>query len=152
MAAEAQGRTPAAGLEVQPDLVIPESELAVRRTRSGGPGGQNVNKVSTRVELRFDIAASSVLDADQKQQLRSRLRTRTSQLGVLRVVSQRHRSQARNEVEARRRLAELLAAALQVPKPRRPTRPSRALEARRVEAKRRRAVIKRARRAPASED
>jgi ribosome-associated protein len=142
---------PRTGLEVRPGLVIPEAELEVRRTRSGGPGGQNVNKVSTRVELRFDIASSSVLDDEQKHRLRTLLRGRTSQLGVLRVVSQRHRTQPRNEMEARRRLAELVAAALEVPKARRPTRPSRTARARRVETKRRRSDLKRARRTPAED-
>jgi ribosome-associated protein len=143
---------PEAGLEIRPGLVIPESELEVRRTRSGGPGGQNVNKVSTRVELRFDIAASGVLDDEQKQRLREQLRGRTSQAGALRVVSQRHRTQTRNEMEARRRLAELVAAALEVPKQRRPTKPSRATQAHRVASKRRRSDAKRARRRPEPED
>ena len=140
------------GLRVRPGLVIPAAELEVRRTRSSGPGGQNVNKVSTRVEVLFDIAASSVLSDVEKDRLRARLHRRTSQLGVLRVVSQRYRSQSRNEADARRLLAELVAAALEVPKPRRATRTPASQRAQRLEAKRRRATLKRARRAPPPED
>jgi ribosome-associated protein len=137
---------PAGGLEVRPGLVLPEDELEVRATRSGGPGGQNVNKVSTRVELRFDVASSRVLDDEEKALVRARLAGRTSARGVLRVVSQRERSRARNEAAARRRLAELLAAALAVAPPRRATRPTAAARRRRSETKRRRAVVKRTRR------
>src|SRR5258706_1002570 len=102
------GGAPRRGLFVREGLVIPESELEVRATRSGGPGGQNVNKVSTRIELRFDVAASTVLTDEEKQRLRTRLGNRTSGLGVLRVVSQRERSQSRNEAAARERLGGLV--------------------------------------------
>jgi len=134
------------GLVVGPGLVIPESELEVRHSRSGGPGGQNVNKVSTRVEVRFDIVASDVLSPEEKRRLRSKLATRTSQVGVLRVVSQRERTQGRNEAMARCRLAELVAAALAQPKKRRATRPGRAARERRLQEKQRRAEAKRRRR------
>ena len=140
------------GLYVREGLMIPESELEARATRSGGPGGQNVNKVSTRVEVRFDVASSSVLSDAEKQRVRTRLANRTSRLGVLRVVSQRERSQARNEAEARRRLAELLAEALTVPKRRRPTRIGAATRERRLRSKRQRSEVKRQRLAPADSD
>lgn len=140
------------GVRVREDLVIPESELEARATRAGGPGGQNVNKVSTRIELRFDVAASEVLSAEQKRRIRARLRTRTNRAGVLRVVSQKHRTRAQNERAARLRLAELLREALHVQRVRRPTRPTRASQARRIEDKRRRSATKRDRRRPPPED
>jgi ribosome-associated protein len=136
------------GLVVRPDLVIPERELEVRRTRSSGPGGQNVNKVSTRVEVAFDVRGSSVLTEEQKQRLLLRLRSRTSRRGILRVAAQRHRTQSRNEAEARRRLAALVAAALEEARPRRATRPTRTSRLRRLDEKRQRGEIKRSRRGP----
>jgi ribosome-associated protein len=142
----AAGRdAPLAGraLRVGRDLVLPAAELLVRRTRSGGPGGQNVNKVATRVELEFDVERSSVLSAEDKARIRAKLGGRMSRAGVLRVVAQSERSQARNESEARRRLAGLLERALAVPRPRRPTRPTAASRTQRLEAKRRRSAIKR---------
>jgi ribosome-associated protein len=149
---ESQDAAPGSGLRVRTGLVIPESEIDVRHSRSGGPGGQNVNKVSTRVELVFDLEASTAFDPEQKQQLRSRLASRLSRAGALRVVGQRYRSQARNESDARERLAALLAAALAVPKRRRPTRPSRAAAADRLAGKRRRSRLKTTRRAPDDAD
>jgi len=140
------------GLLVRPGVVIPESELEVRRSRSGGPGGQNVNKVSTRVEIAFDVAASTAFDAEEKERLQARLRGRSSRAGVVRVVGQRYRSQARNEEDARQRLAELLDAALVVPKTRRKTRPSKRKRAERLAGKRHRATIKSTRRPPALEE
>jgi len=140
------------GLRVLPGLVIPESEIVVRRTRSGGPGGQNVNKVATRVELAFDIEGSAVLEVEQKARLRARLAGRTSRDGVVRVVGQRFRSQARNEDDARERLVALLARGLSVAKPRRPTRPSAGARRARLDDKRRRAAVKSRRRAPAADD
>ena len=145
-------RDPRQGLEVFVGLVIPETELQVRRTRSSGPGGQNVNKVSTRVELFFDVAGSAVLNVAQKRRILRQLATRISKEGVLRVASQAERSQARNEARARQRLAELLTAALHVARKRRPTRPTRASVQRRVQTKKQRADIKRKRRRPTRDD
>ncbi len=145
-------RDPRQGLEVFVGLVIPETELQVRRTRSSGPGGQNVNKVSTRVELFFDVAGSAVLNVAQKRRILRQLATRISKEGVLRVASQAERSQARNEARARQRLAELLTAALHVARNRRPTRPTRASVQRRVQTKKQRADIKRKRRRPTRDD
>lgn len=143
---------PGTGLQVRPGLRIPESELRVRRTRSSGPGGQNVNKVSTRIELYFDVLRSSVLSDAQKRRILERLATRIDKHGVLRVTSQAERTQARNEVRARRRLAELLHRALQQRRKRIATRPNRAAEQRRVETKKRRAAVKQTRRKPHSGD
>lgn len=143
--------SPLRGLRVRPGLVIPEAELVVRRTRSGGPGGQNVNKVATRIELEFDVLASAVLTAAEKARLGAKLRTRLSAAGVLRVVAQSERTQARNEAEARRRLADLLNRALALPKPRRATRPTRASQTERVQDKRHRGGLKRSRRSAAED-
>ena len=140
------------GLEILPGLVIPDAELWIQRTRSSGPGGQNVNKVNTRIELFFDVEASTVLRADQKRRILARLATRISKQGVLRVTSQAERTQARNLERARRRMAELLAEALHRQRPRRATRPTRASAQRRVEGKKQRAAIKQRRRKPTSED
>ena len=140
------------GLRVAPGIVVPESEIHVRRTRSSGPGGQNVNKVATRVELDFDVAGSSVLEPDQKARVLERLAGRASRAGVVRVVGQRYRSQLRNEEDARARLAALLARALAVPKARRPTRPTGSARRARMDAKRRRATVKTRRRAPREDD
>jgi ribosome-associated protein len=133
------------GLAVQEGVVIPERDLECRTSRSAGPGGQNVNKVATRVELLFALDASAVFDAATKARLRARLGKRVNSDGVVRVVAQQHRSRARNEEEARKRLSALLRRALAVPRPRRPTRPGRAARERRLESKRRQAARKRRR-------
>ncbi len=134
------------GLRLGDDVMVPEAEIEVRASRSSGPGGQNVNKVETRIELRFDLAGSAVFDAATKQRLRARLGKRVTEDGVVRVVCQVHRSRARNEAEARLRLVALLQRALTPPRPRRQTRPTLASRQRRLEAKRQRAASKRARR------
>ena len=140
-----EDRAESAGLPVRPGLVVPESEIEVRSSRSSGPGGQNVNKVSTRIEVRFDVEASSVLTPEEKTRLRRVLRTRMNRDGVLRVVSQRERTQARNALAARRRLAELLCAALAVPKRRRASRPTIGSKTQRRESKVRRSRLKQSR-------
>ncbi|HMC82356.1 MAG TPA: aminoacyl-tRNA hydrolase [Candidatus Polarisedimenticolia bacterium] len=89
-------------IEIRDGLAIREEELRFTASRSGGPGGQNVNKVSTRVTLWFDVAGSPSLTAEQRSLIRSRLATRISKEGVLRVVSQQTRSQAANREAARR--------------------------------------------------
>lgn len=129
-------------------LEIPLGELRFAFTRSSGPGGQHVNKAATQAELTFDVAASPSLSAEQKQRILARLGAYASKEGVLRVTCQSTRSQAQNRQEAVERFAALLRAALHVPRPRRPTRPSRAAAERRLAAKRRRSDLKRHRRRP----
>jgi ribosome-associated protein len=137
-------------IQVDDRLAIPEDELAFTTSRSGGPGGQNVNKLETRVTVRFDLASPS-LDDEQRARLRARLASRISRAGVLQVTSQRHRTQAANREAAMARLVELLREALAAREPRRPTRPGRAARARRLQDKRRRSRRKRDRAAPAPE-
>ena len=130
-------------------VTIPGSELAFRFSPSGGPGGQHANRSNTRVELVWNLDGSDALGPRQKARVRRRLRTRVEADGSLRVVADEHRSQAQNRREALARLAGLVAAALEVPKQRVPTRPSRASQRRRVDRKRRRGETKRLRRPPA---
>ena len=132
-------------LSVTPSLSIEESELEERFVRASGPGGQNVNKVSTAVELRFDATASPALTDEIRARLRALAGARMTAEGVVVIDARRHRTQAQNREDARERLAALLRKALTPPKPRRKTRPTKASERRRLEAKRRRAEIKRAR-------
>ncbi len=127
---------------------LPLAELEVSFSRSGGPGGQHANTSSTKVELRWDLEASSALTPPQKQLLRSRLGSRLTDEGVLVLQSSEHRSQTRNREAAVARLVALLSDALRVSPTRRPTRPTRAARQRRVEAKRRRGDTKALRRPP----
>jgi ribosome-associated protein len=133
-------------LHVRPGLVLPGDELEVGYTRSGGPGGQNVNKLETCVLLRFSVDASRVLRPEQKERLHRVLGARLAEGGTLLVRAQRFRERHRNEEDARERLAELLDKALTVPKSRKASRPSRGSVQRRLDSKRRRSSTKRARR------
>jgi ribosome-associated protein len=140
-------------IRVSPEVAIPVAELEFRASRASGPGGQGVNTTDSRVELRFDLAGSPSLPPDAKELALRRLGPRLDSNGVLRVVAQAQRSQLANRRAATERFAELLSAALATPRPRRPTRPSRAAAARRVEDKRRRSATKRLRgRPPGPED
>jgi ribosome-associated protein len=121
---------------VLPDVTIPERELEWTAVRSSGPGGQNVNKVATKVELRFDFEASEALSGAAKARLRALAQHRLDAEGRILITSQATRAQAQNLADARQRLAELVAKALIVPKRRRPTRPSRAAKRARVNDKR----------------
>jgi ribosome-associated protein len=135
-------------IPITEDLAIPDEEVSFVTSRSGGPGGQNVNKLETRVTLRFDLAGSPSLPEEQKARLRERLATRITKDGVLQVTSQRHRTQAANREAAVERFAELLRENLREEPPRKKTRPSRAAKARRLEEKRRQSQRKRERSGP----
>jgi ribosome-associated protein len=125
-------------IEIDDELSLPEEELTFTTSRSGGPGGQNVNKLETRVTLRFDLAGSPSLSDEQKARLRERLATRITRSGVLHVTAQKHRTQAANREAAQVRFAELLREALREEAPRKKTRIPRAVSRRRVEEKKRR--------------
>jgi ribosome-associated protein len=132
-------------IEIMEGLRIPEGEVSFVFARSGGPGGQNVNKVSTRVELRFDIDASRTLDAGQKSILRAALRNRTGSGGVLRIRSDASRSQWTNRQDALRKFSGLLAHALTPVKKRAKSRPTHASRAERLTAKKRAGALKKTR-------
>lgn len=129
-------------LKVDERLAIPLTEIELRASRSSGPGGQHANVSASRVEAVFDVEASATLDEAQRRRLRERHGARVS------AVAQEARGQARNRELALRRLAEKIAAGLRTAPPRRPIKPSRAARERRLEAKRRTAERKRARRRP----
>ncbi|MCW2526082.1 MAG: hypothetical protein JWM76_942 [Pseudonocardiales bacterium] len=123
-------------------LVVPSSELVERFSRSSGPGGQSVNTADSRVELRYDVAASSALSDEQRARLLSELAGRLVD-GAITIAASEHRSQLQNRVAARARLSNLLATALEPPSPpRRATRPSRRARQRRLDAKKHRSQIK----------
>jgi ribosome-associated protein len=142
----------AEGIRITPEVAIPVAELEFRASRASGPGGQGVNTTDSRVELRFDLASSPSLTPEAKERALRRLGPRLDSHGVLRVVAQAQRSQLANRRAAMERFAELLAAALATPRARRPTRPTRASTARRVESKRRRSATKRLRDRPRRPD
>ena len=136
-------------LRVTPQIILEETELEERFVRASGPGGQNVNKVSTAVELRFDAAASPNLPERAKRRLRAVAGHLLTQDGVLIIQADRYRSQSRNREDARERLVEILReAAAPPPKPRIPTRPSLASKKRRLDAKTRRGAVKKDRGRP----
>jgi len=123
-------------------LVIPADELSWTAVRSAGPGGQNVNKVASKVDLRFDLEGSRALTDAVKQRLRRIAAARLDAEGRIAIVSQSARTQTRNLELARERLVELVRAALIPPKPRRKTRPSKASKRRRIADKRQRSETK----------
>ncbi len=130
-------------IRVTDQIQIDESEIEESFIRASGPGGQNVNKVSSAVQLRFDIRHSPSLPADVRRRAERLAGRRLTNDGVIVLVAQQHRSQERNREDALQRLIELLREATIRPKPRKPTRPTLASKTRRLDAKTRRAKVKR---------
>lgn len=143
--------TPEDVLDITPSVAIPMAEIHFRFSRSSGAGGQNVNKVETRVELLFDLTGSPSLTDAQRARALQALGSYVDQTGVMHLVSDRFRSQVRNRAEVVTRFQELLRNALRIPKRRRPTRPSAAAREKRLSQKRQRSEVKRLRRPPASD-
>ena len=126
-------------LRINGRITLPAAELSWSASRASGPGGQNVNKVASKVDLRFDLEGSAVLTPTVKNRLRKLPAIRLDSEGRIIIVSQTTRDQARNLDDARQRLAEMVRAALVVPKRRKKTRPSRGARERRLKAKKERA-------------
>jgi ribosome-associated protein len=133
-------------LFVSPHLTIPAGELSLAFSRSGGPGGQNVNKVASKVELRWNVVRSVAISYGDRAWLLGQLRNRLTQDGDLVVTSTTTRDQLQNREDAADKLVQIVRAALHRPTPRRPTKPSRGSKRRRLEGKRRHAEIKQGRR------
>ncbi len=129
-------------IRITPVISIDERELEERFVRASGPGGQNVNKLSTAVQLRFDVRRSPSLPGDVRARLERLAGRRLTNEGVLVIAAQRHRTQERNRQDALDRLIELIQRAAVAPIPRRPTKPTRGSRERRLEGKKRRSSIK----------
>lgn len=129
-------------LKISDELSIPDAEIEFSAIRAPGPGGQNVNKVSSAIHLRFDIAQSAALSDDIKERLLALNDRRISKSGVVVIKSSRFRNQEKNKEDALRRLTELVRKAFEVPKPRKKTRPSRLAREKRLEEKSRRSRLK----------
>jgi len=129
-------------LRITDEIALADWELSETFTRASGPGGQNVNKVSTAVALRFEAERSPSLAPEVKARLRRLAGRRWASDGALTITAERHRSQALNRAEAREKLREMILAALERPRPRRPTRPTAGSVRRRLEAKDRRGAVK----------
>jgi ribosome-associated protein len=127
-------------------FLIPQWELQWSFVRSGGPGGQNVNKVASKAVLRWNLAASPSLPTDVKTRLRAQQRNRITTEGDLIVTSQRYRDQERNKRDALDKLRDMILQATIIPKPRKASKPSRASRERRLQVKRRRSDVKKTRR------
>ena len=138
-----------AALHVTAQIVIGEEELEERFIKASGPGGQNVNKVATAVQLRFDAVRSPSLPDDVRARLMTLAGRRLTREGVIVVIARRYRTQDRNRQDARERLADLIRRAASPPKSRRATRPTLASKQRRLEAKSVRSKLKRERSKPA---
>ena len=129
-------------IQVTPRIALDERELEEHFIRASGPGGQNVNKLSTAVQLRFDVRRSPSLPDDVRHRLMRLAGKRLTQDGVLVITAQSHRTQLQNREDAREKLLVLIRAAAERPVPRRPTRPSAGSKRRRLESKQRRSGIK----------
>lgn len=127
-------------------VTIPMAELQFHFSRSGGPGGQHVNRTATQVELTFDVQRSASLDESQRVRILNKLKSAIDSRGVLHLTCQATRSQSRNRAEVIERFQRLLRQALHIPKPRRPTQPGRAAVERRLQEKRRAGMLKQERR------
>lgn len=139
-------------IRVTPTIAIDESELEISFVRSSGPGGQNVNKVATAAQLRFDLKHTRSLSDDVRARVIARAGSRLTRNGVLVITARRFRTQERNRADAVERLVALIRTAAVPPKNRRKTRVSQAARARRADAKRRRSAVKRLRGSVSSED
>jgi ribosome-associated protein len=138
-------------IQITPTLALDESEIQITFVQSSGPGGQNVNKVATAAQLRFDVAQSPSLPPAVRERLIKLAGKSITKDGWLVIDARRFRTQERNRQDALDRLTDLVRAATVEPKPRRPTRPSRAAKRRRLESKRKRGEVKRLRKPPAPE-
>ena len=132
-------------LRITPGITLDDSELEEQFVRASGPGGQNVNKVSTAVQLSFNVLASPSLPWDVRERLIKLAGKRINSAGEIMITAQRYRTQAQNRAEAREKLVALVRAAVHRPKPRKKTRPSAAAKRRRLETKRRIGETKRSR-------
>jgi ribosome-associated protein len=139
-------------IRINARIAIEDREVDESFVRASGPGGQNVNKLSTAVQLRFDVRGSPSLPGEVKTRLERLAGTRLTRDGVLVIIAQQYRTQARNREDALDRLIDLIRRAAIAPTPRRPTKPTRASRERRIESKKRRAGIKHLRRARPSFD
>ncbi len=140
-----QSSSHVSGIDIDTGWTIPEGDLEFRFSRSSGPGGQNVNKVSSKVELRLKLQQSSALSQAQKRRLVERYPSHVTASGEFVVVSDRHRSQHRNQADVRSRLAEMVRSVRSPPRTRVATKPSKGVHRRRVDNKRRRSETKRLR-------
>jgi ribosome-associated protein len=139
-------------LQVAAGIEIPDSELSLSFVRSSGPGGQNVNKVATAVQLRFDLERSAVLTDGVKARLKALSGRRLNADGTILIIARNHRTQEHNRREAHERLTDLIRRALTAPNPRKATKPTRAARERRLEHKTRQRRTKRLRAKPGWDD